>query len=336
MGYCPEIYLISLRCGNFPLARCYAGTQDLIKWAEMSVETINIAWGAVPLFWYSELDKRSDRPLIKAIQENHKTIRWYANHKKPLEVNDSHQWSLRDAHDAIAVTTAYLAAYNAKALGVRDYVSQYMLNTPPDTSPTMDLAKMLAKIEMIEGLHDKSFVSYREIRTGLRSMSCNPERAKGHLIASVTIGMLLRPHIVHVVGHCEADYAATAKEIIESCAMVRGAIDLALHGLPDVTQDASIRKRKQQLIREANLILDSIRQLSTGSKDPLTDPNILAKAVKLGILDAPHLYGSGVAPGSVTTMPVNGAYVAVDPKTGKVLSEQKRLKSIVQNIRLNG
>lgn len=66
------------RYGNFPLLRCYAGTNNLIQWAEMSVKMINIAWGAIPIFWYSELDKRSERPLIEAIRENQATIRWYA------------------------------------------------------------------------------------------------------------------------------------------------------------------------------------------------------------------------------------------------------------------
>ena len=32
------------RCGNYPLLRCYSGTRDLTKWAEMSFKTINIAW----------------------------------------------------------------------------------------------------------------------------------------------------------------------------------------------------------------------------------------------------------------------------------------------------
>ncbi len=316
---------IATRCGNYPLVRCYAGTRDLIKWAEMSAETINIAWGAVPLFWYSELDKRSNRPLLDAIIENQSTMRWYAEHGRPLEVNDSHQWSLRDAHDAVAVATAYLAAYNAKAMGVRYYVSQYMLNTPPDMTPKMDLAKMLAKIEMIEGLHDEKFTSFRQIRTGLRSLSCNSETAKGQLLSSVTIGMSLKPHIVHVVGYCEADHAATAKEIIESCSMVRGAINLAKYDLPDIEYDPLIRKRKTQLIKEANLIIDAIKHLGNDDKDPLIDPDALVKAVKMGILDAPHLQGSGVAPGSVITMPINGGYMAIDPETGKTLSEQKRL-----------
>ena len=41
------------RRGNYPLLRCYSGTRDLLKWAEMLVETINNAWCAVPLTWYS-------------------------------------------------------------------------------------------------------------------------------------------------------------------------------------------------------------------------------------------------------------------------------------------
>ena len=221
------------RCGNHPLLRCYAGTQDLVRWAEMSVDTIKQAWGAVPLFWYSELDGRSGRLLDEAIEENRKAIRWYAERDIPVEVNDSHQWSLRNAHDAVAVAAAYIAAYNAKALGVKIYVSQYMLNTPPGTAAAMDIAKMLAKIELIEGLHDAGFTSFREVRTGLRSMPADMNRAKGHLAASVAFGAALAPQIVHVVAYCEAMRAAGAEEIIESCRIARGAIDLALGELPD-------------------------------------------------------------------------------------------------------
>ncbi len=48
------------RCGNYPLLRCYSGTRDLINWAEMSVETINNAWGAIPLCWYNTLDRLAE------------------------------------------------------------------------------------------------------------------------------------------------------------------------------------------------------------------------------------------------------------------------------------
>ena len=109
-----EALYAATRRGNFPLLRCYSGTRDLRKWAEMSVRTIRNAWGAIPLCWYSVLDGRSGRSLAEAIAENQSVIRWYAGQGIPVEVNESHQWSLRDAHDALAVAMAFLAAYNAK------------------------------------------------------------------------------------------------------------------------------------------------------------------------------------------------------------------------------
>jgi methylmalonyl-CoA mutase cobalamin-binding subunit len=44
------------RRGNFPLLRTYSGTDDFIQLAEMYVETINIAWCAIPLFWFNQMD----------------------------------------------------------------------------------------------------------------------------------------------------------------------------------------------------------------------------------------------------------------------------------------
>jgi len=318
------------RRGNHPLLRCYAGTRDLIRWAEMSVDTIHQAWGAVPIFWYSELDGRSKRALEDAIKENFETIRWYAERGIPVEVNDSHQWSLRSAHDAVAVAAAYLAARAAKELGVEIYVSQYMLNTPPDTDPSMDLAKMLAKIELIEGLHDDRFTSLREVRTGLRSMPEDMHRAKGHLAASIGFGMTLAPHIVHVVAFCESIRAAGADEIVESCEIARGAIDLALGGLPDPSADARIASRRNHLVQEAGRIVEAVRSLGGVGGDPLTDPSVLGRAVRAGLLDAPELIGSGVAPGEVVTAPVGGGYDAVDPATGKPVDERERLGRIIR------
>lgn len=321
------IYAAS-RCGNYPLVRCYAGTRDLIKWARMCKEKINIAWGAVPLFWYSELDKRSPRRLQEAISENQDCIKWYAQHNLPLEVNDSHQWSLREAPDAVAVAAAFLSAYNAKKLGVKHYIAQYMLNTPPETSPAMDLAKMLAKIEMIEGLADSCFQCLRQIRSGLASMPVESSAAKGHLAASISVGMMLRPHIVHVVGFCEADHAAGAEEIIESCKLARSAIRLALKGLPDISADKAVCRRKKQLIKEARVILKTISALGKSSLDAWTDAAVLEKAVTSGILDAPQLCGSLPTTGTIVTAPVEGGYVSLDPKSGTPISEQQRLKNI--------
>lgn len=323
-----EIYKAT-RTGNHPLLRCYSGTRDLVRWAEMLKETIDIAWGAVPLSWYSELDGRSDRPLREAIAENQEAIRWYASHGIPVEVTESHQWALRRSGDTIEVATAYIAAHNAKALGCRDYVCQFMFDTPRGTSPAMDLAKMFAKLQLIEPLADASFRIIRMVRPGLASFSTDAHIAKGQLAASVYTAMALNPHIVHVVGFSEADHAATADEVIESCGIARGAIQRALLGLPRPEADPRVAARKNLLVAEATFLIDAIKRLDrSGSKDPLTSPDILALAVKEGLLDASDLAGSRIARGRIVTSIVDGACIVVDKSTGEPLPEQQRVKEL--------
>ena len=36
--------------------RCYSGTNDVFKMANMLLDSINNAWAAVPLCWYNVLD----------------------------------------------------------------------------------------------------------------------------------------------------------------------------------------------------------------------------------------------------------------------------------------
>ncbi|MEK6851593.1 MAG: cobalamin-dependent protein, partial [Candidatus Thermoplasmatota archaeon] len=201
------------RCGNYPLLRCYSGTNELVKWARMLKDTIHVAWGAVPLFWYSQLDGRSTRPLEVSIKENLEAVAWYAANGIPVEMNESHQWSLRNAHDAVAVTSAFLAAYNAKQQGATTYVQQLMFNNPPGTSPAMDLAKMLAKLELLDSLRARDFGVVKEVRTGLTSLPLDPDMAKGHLGSSIHTMVAMKPDILHVVGYSEADFAATPEVV---------------------------------------------------------------------------------------------------------------------------
>ena len=211
------------RAGNYPLLRIYSGTRDLVSWARLSKETINNAWGAVPLCWYSVLDGRSKRIPEIAIKENQEAMRWYGENDIPLEVNEAHHWSLRDAHDAIAVVMAYLAAYNAKAMGVKHYVAQYMFNSPPMITPAMDLAKMLAKIQLIES-PPTGIYSYRQARAGLLHLSPRENAAKGQLALLQCMRSRLN-HIIHVVGYCERP-CREAKDVIESCEIVQGVIQI--------------------------------------------------------------------------------------------------------------
>jgi hypothetical protein len=320
-----EMIYAHTRLGNYPLMRCYSGTRDTLRWAPMLARTIHNAWCAIPLFWYTRLDGRSTRPLRQAIPETQALMHWHAEQGIPVEMNESHHWSLRDAPDVVAVVAAYLAAYNARAAGVRDYVQQLMFNNPPSTSPAMDLGKMLTKLELVESLQDGHFRVWRETRGGLTSYPPDPSVACGHLAPTVCLQMQLKPHIVHIVGHTEAHHATTAEELIEACRIADGAISQCLLGLPDMTGDAIVRRRKAQLLDEAEVLLQAIARLGQGDRDPYTDSDVLARAVETGLLDAPHLRGNAAGRGTIVTRMIGGACLAVDPDTGSPIPETRRV-----------
>jgi hypothetical protein len=329
-----KLYIASRR-GNWPLMRCYSGTNNIIEFAKVLIECINNAWCAVPLCWYNELDGRSSRKLEDSIAENLLVVKWHADKGVPVEINESHHWSLRYAHDPVAVAAAYLAAYNAKKQGVNTYVSQYMFNTPPETSFTMDLAKMLAKAELIESLHDENFTSVRETRTGLFSMPQDFYRGKGQLASSTLLQMQMDPSIVHVVAFCESSYAAKPADILESCSIVGQVIENYIAGCPDMKKDKDVILRKNNLITEAKQIIEKIKTLKkdidkkeydkySKDDDPLINPAVIALAIRKGILDAPHLQGKDCSCGTVRTMFFNGANYATD-ESGNILNEEERL-----------
>ena len=58
------------RLGNYPLMRTYSGTDDFIRLAEMYVETINMAWCAIPLFWFNQMDGRGPWDVAGSITEH--------------------------------------------------------------------------------------------------------------------------------------------------------------------------------------------------------------------------------------------------------------------------
>jgi hypothetical protein len=252
---------------------------------------------------------------------------WYGRRNIPVELNEPHHWGMRDAPDVIFVAAAYLSAYNARAWGVRDYIAQLMFNSPPDHSDAMDLAKMLAALELIAPLAGPDFRIWRQTRTGLLSYPLDIDAARSHLAASVYLQMALRPHIVHVVGHTEARHAATADDVIEACKLARRAIENALKGQPDMTADPLVRQRKEEIEQEVQITLAAIRALAApGAADPLTDPAILARAVTAGVLDAPQLRHNPFAPGQIVTrIDERGACVAVEPGSGRAMNEAERI-----------
>jgi methylmalonyl-CoA mutase cobalamin-binding subunit len=328
------------RRGNFPLLRTYSGTDDFIRLAEMYVDTINIAWCAIPLFWFNQMDGRGPWGLEGSIREHQGVMKWYGEHNIPVELNEPHHWGMRDAPDVVFVVSAYLSAYNARAFGVKDYIAQLMFNSPPGLSDAMDLAKMLAVMDMISplasphflengGMEGGGFHIWKQTRTGLLSHPLDPDMARGHLAASIYLQMALQPHIIHVVGHTEADHAATADDIIEASKIARRAIENSVRGAPDMTADPAITKRRKELVKDATLLLEAISALAgPEAGDPLTEAATLARAVTSGLMDAPQLRNNKFGRGTVRTSIVNGANVPVDDK-GKIIKEKKRLSKLI-------
>ena len=313
------------RAGNYPLLRSYSGTDDFLELAEMYQETINIAWCAIPIFWFNRMDGRGPWGLEDSIRKHQEVMAWYGERGIPVELNEPHHWGMRDASDVTFVVSAYLSSYNAKAFGVGDYVAQMMFNSPPGTSDAMDLAKMLACLKITEPLEDDGFAIWRQTRTGLLSYPLQDDAARAHLAASIYLQMAVKPHIVHIVGHTEAHHAATAEDVIAASRMARQAIENALAGQPDMTRDPAVQARIGTLVSEAEVTLDAIRNLADGSvDDPLADPGTLTKAVTTGILDAPHLRNNPFAKGQTRTRILDGACLAID-SAGEPISESERI-----------
>lgn len=319
-----RLYQASRR-GNYPLMRTYSGTNDLVRLAEMYCETIRICWAAIPLFWYNQMDGRGPFDLVDSIKEHQELIRWYSGHAVPVEINEPHHWGMRDAPDVLFVVAAYLSAYNAKAFGTHDYIAQMMFNSPSGTSDRMDLAKMLASLELSSSLEDENFHLWKQTRTGLLSYPLEENAARAHLAASIYVQMALKPDIVHIVGHTEAHHAATAQDVIDASLMANRVIENAVHGQPDMCKDPVIQEQKDHLIHEAQITLQAIHNINADTaQDPLISAENLTNAVKLGILDAPQLRNNPFARGEIKTTILDGSCVVVSD-SGKQQSEKERL-----------
>lgn len=327
------------RRGNYPMLRAYSGTDDFIRYAESLTETIRNAWCAIPLYWFNQMDGRGPWDLEGSIREHQQVMAWHGERGIPVELNEPHHWGMRDAPDVVFVAAAFLSAYNARKYGVKDYIAQMMFNSPPGTSDAMDLAKMLAVLEMIAPLSmnpspeggragdEGGFRIWKQTRIGLLSHPLDASAARGHLAASTYLQMALKPDIYHIVGHTEADHAATADDIIEAVKIVRRAINNAL-GAPDMTQAPEAQARKEELVSETKTLLEAIRGLAApGVDDPWADAATLAKSVTTGLMDAPQLRNNRFGRGQVRARIINGACIAVDTE-GRPIPEKIRIEQV--------
>jgi hypothetical protein len=235
--------------GNYPLTRIYTGTDELVELAHLWEEHLNIAFPAVPIFYYNELDGRGPISIRDGFDEHFRTIEWWAEQGKPLEINDPHQWGLRYASDDMQVVDHVLCAVIALKKGIEHYVMQMMFELPPEISALDDLAKMKAAYELAEPLtRHFDFNIIKQTRSGLPSFPPNLNQAKGHLAFGVYTQLYMEPDILHVVTHSEAHHEASAEDIIESCEIVKQVCwDFAKGHVPQIWDEPIIKRRIKEL-----------------------------------------------------------------------------------------
>jgi uncharacterized protein (TIGR01319 family) len=235
--------------GNYPMTRIYTGTDELVALAQLWEKHLNISFPAVPIFFYNELDGRGPISIRDGFDEHFRTIEYWAQQGKPLEINDPHQWGLRYATDDMQVTDHVLCAVIALKKGIKNYVMQMMFELPPEISALDDLAKMKAANDLVEPLTEQfDFHIHRQTRSGLPSFPPNLNQAKGHLAFGVYTQLYMNPDILHVVTHSEAHHEASADDIIESCEIVKQVCwDFAKGNVPQIWQEPLVKERIREL-----------------------------------------------------------------------------------------
>ncbi|MGD1995264.1 MAG: hypothetical protein PVH62_00675, partial [Anaerolineae bacterium] len=235
--------------GNYPMIRIYSGTDELVELAKLFEGTFNMPFPAVPIFFYNQLDGRGPISIRDSFDEHFEVMRWWAQQGKAVEINDPHQWQLRNSTDDLLVADHVIAGVVALTIGIKDYVMQMMYDLPPGASGLNDLAKFQAAYELIEPLtRHFDFHIIKETRGGLSDFPPNLDKAKGHLAISTYWQMYMEPDIVHVVSFSEAHHEAKAQDVIESCDIVKQVFeDFCKDDRPDVWSDRRLLERKRQL-----------------------------------------------------------------------------------------
>ena len=241
------------RRGNYPMSRIYSGTDELDELARIFQETINIAFPAVPIFFYNRLDGRGPLSILDGFEEHFKVMKWWASIGKPLEINDPHQWQLRRCSDDMYVTDHILCGVVALKMGIKHYIMQLMFDLPPEIYPLYDLAKMQAAYELIAPLTEHfDFNIIKETRGGLSSYPPNLNEAKGHHAMSTYWQMFMEPDIVHAVCFSEAHHEAKDEDIIETAEITKQVfIEYQRGPRPDIWNDPRVIARKDELKKGA-------------------------------------------------------------------------------------
>ena len=321
------------------LVRTYSGTKNVKKMAEMYEKTINIAWHALSLWWFDELDGRGPNPLYLNLKEHIDTIKYIASVGKPIEPNVPHHFAFRGCDDVTYIISEYLAAKVAKKCGAKSFVLQNMLNTPRSTWGVQDIAKSRAMINLVKELQDDTFRIILQTRAGLDYFKPDLDAAKVQL-ATVTAMMddidpnnIFSPEIIHVVSYSEALFLATPDILNDSIKITRTALNeyrkLKKLGMtPNVMTD-DIQARMEFMEKEARQIIKAMEE----NIPDLYSPEGLYLAFVAGFLPVPELWSNSeefINAKCWQTKMTNGGVSLVD--NGLLMATETRINKCVSNL----
>lgn len=251
------------------LVRSYAGTRAIERMARIHEQTIDIAWHALSLWWFCQVDGRGPNTVRENLREHLEVLRYIASTGKPFEPNVPHHFAFRGSDDLSYVVSGYLAARAAKEAGIGTLVLQVMLNTPKYTWGIQDLAKARALLGLIRRLESPSFRVILQPRGGLDYFSRDEEKAKAQLAAVTALMDDIEPEnpsspqIIHVVGYSEATRLADPSVVDESIRITRQALSeyrrmKKAGNMADMTQDLQVQSRTEFMVAEADILICSI------------------------------------------------------------------------------
>ncbi len=338
-----ELFQASRR-GNYPGMKPYAHVVNLVPFIDSCVRAGLLVGShqAVPLFWFNELDGRGPTRLRESIREHQAAVADLARRGIPVEMNDPNHFASRWAHDTIIVADYALITAVMLANGVNDLVLQLQFNKPPELSDHGDLARMLAALDVAEEMMAGTGARlWRETRTGIESLDPDLVAARHQLARSTFLQLLVHPHAIHLVSHCEALHAAGVPDVIDSSRLVRRCVRLFRRHSAELLclrQDPLVTERRAHLLSEARLTLRHIASLGgTALPEPeaplatfvrrLADADVLFQALDTGVMAAPGIFHPGflAARNIVTGAVTHGFIECLDPATGAVRREAERL-----------
>ncbi|HPM79626.1 MAG TPA: hypothetical protein PLF81_02965 [Candidatus Anammoximicrobium sp.] len=278
------------------LVRTYAGTRNVPQLARMYERTIHIAWHALSLWWFCQIDGRGPYSVQQNLRQHVETLQYIAATGKPFEANVPHHFAFRGGDDASYLVSAYLAAKLAKTAGIRHFILQNMLNTPRGTWGIADLAKSRAMLRLVRQLEDARFRVILQPRAGLDYFSHDLNLAKAQLAAATALMDDIEPHdaasppMIHVVSYSEASHLADPAVVSESIQITRQALldyrRLRTRGLvDDLARHPDVVDRTNALLAESRTIIEAIEATVP---QPYT-PEGLYQVLAWGFLPVPFL-----------------------------------------------